>query len=838
MLSTTLSILLVAYLPGAVLFRLPIARRELRGGLSAEERVFWSVVLSVATTSVVGMSLAAAGWYRFDRLLWVNGALSVLLILIAASRGQLRLLAGAAPGRTAVLPVGLAAVALAMFLYVPPSEYVIGGRDPGTYLIEGVQIAQRGSLTIQDPLVASVPEEFRDLFFAQRPSRWASRGRSRFMAFFILDPDGGTVVGQFPHLYPVWIAVGYGVNGLSGARQITPLFAVLGVLAVYFCGVWLIGRPAALAGSLLLVINVAQVWYSRYPNSEVLLQFLAFASILAYGRSSVEGDRFFAPIAAVLLALSVLAHFSGVLLVGAIGLALVLGIVDERRPDWRFVVPLTLGGGLVAWYFGTTMREYLERPLALVVRFWALEPALALSSGAAVVTLFVVVLQTRYRSPLRTWIPRCVLGAVLILAAYAYFFRMPVGRLAVHDAAALREFAAVYVTPVGLMAAVAGLTFVVWRSFWPRLTFLLATLVFACFIFFKIRIIPEHFWLARRFLPVILPATCLLIGAALWAPLSILRQRSASRATRMALAIPGLALFAFLSTQFLSASRGVMEHVEYAGVIPQLEAMNAEFGDDDLVLIEARAASDMHTLAVPLAYVYDRKVLQMTTRNPDPELFARFHAWAGQRYERLLFVGGGGSRVLSPAIDAIAVGGTRFRIPEYERSYPEAPRQVQLKQFDFGIYELVPRRATTEPFDLDVGGTDDLHVVNFHGKERLGDGTTNFRWSRPESFVLIPDLAEGMSRLTVWLSAGGRPTALPPPIVGVRLADRQLGTVTVTDEVLPYEFTIAEDNAAEILSSDELLQVSITSNTWTPSDALGGEDTRELGVMVHRLRID
>ena len=182
--------------------------------------------------------------------------------------------------------------------------------------------------------------------------------------------------------------------------------------------------------------------------------------------------------------------------------------------------------------------------------------------------------------------------------------------------------------------------------------------------------------------------------------------------------------------------------------------------------------------------------------------------------------------------------GTQFRIPEYERSYPEAPRHVQWKQFDFGIYELVPRKATTEPFDLDVGGTDDLYVVNFHGKERSGDGTTSFRWSRPESFVLIPGLADGVSRLTVWLSAGGRPTALPPPTVGVLLAGRQLGTVTVTDDVLPYEFTIAEDHAAELMSSDELIQVSIASSTWNPSDALGVEDTRELGVMVDQLRIE
>ncbi len=833
MLSTPLAILLLAYLPGAVLFRLPVARRELRGGLSAEERVFWSVALSVATTSVVGMSLAAAGWYHFDRLLWVNGALTVLLV--AVSRGHLRFQAAPPPRRTALLPIGLVAVALAIFSYVPPSEYVIGGRDPGTYLVEGVQIAQRGSLIIRDPLVASVPAEYRDLFFPQRPS--PSYYGNRFMAFFIVDPDQGTVVGQFPHLYPVWVAVGYGINGLSGARQVATVFAVLGVIAVYFCGVWLLGRPAAVAGGLLLALNVAQVWYSRYPNAEVVLQFLAFASILAYSRASVEEDRFFAPVAAVLLALSVVAHFSGVLLVGGVGLALLLGIVDERRPDWRFLVPLVLGGGIVSWYFGTTLREYLERPLGLMLRFWRLQPALVLSSGAAAIAVFLAVLQARYRAPLRTWIPRCVLGAVLILAAYAYFFRTPVGTLAVHDAAALREFAAVYVTPVGLAAAVIGLTVVTWQSFWTRLTFLTVTVVFSCFIFFKIRIIPEHFWLARRFLPVILPATCLLIGAALWVPLSRLERRPL-RAPGLALAVPAVALFAFLSAQFFSATRNVVDHVEYAGVIPQLEAMSAEIGDDDLVLIEARPASDMHTLAVPLAYIYARQVLLMTTRNPDPELFAEFLTWAKGRYRRLLFVGGGGSRVLSSAIEAVAVGSTQFRVPEYERSYPETPQRVRLKQFDFGIYELVPRGATTESFDLDIGGTDDLHVVGFHAKERRGDGTVTFRWSRPTSLVLVPDLAPDMSRLTVWLSAGGRPTGLAPPTVDILLADRQLGTVTVTEDVLPYEFTIDEDHAAEIIARDEVIQVSITSDTWNPSETVGAADARELGVIVDRLRID
>ena len=37
------------------------------------------------------------------------------------------------------------------------------------------------------------------------------------MGFYLLDADEGSVVGQFPHLYPVWIAIGYGVNGLTWA---------------------------------------------------------------------------------------------------------------------------------------------------------------------------------------------------------------------------------------------------------------------------------------------------------------------------------------------------------------------------------------------------------------------------------------------------------------------------------------------------------------------------------------------------------------------------------------------------------------------------------------------
>ena len=41
MVRTAFIVLLIAYLPGALIFRLPVAERSRRAALSAEERVFW-----------------------------------------------------------------------------------------------------------------------------------------------------------------------------------------------------------------------------------------------------------------------------------------------------------------------------------------------------------------------------------------------------------------------------------------------------------------------------------------------------------------------------------------------------------------------------------------------------------------------------------------------------------------------------------------------------------------------------------------------------------------------------------------------------------------------------
>ena len=173
------------------------------------------------------------------------------------------------------------------------------------------------------------------------------------------------MVGQFPHLYPVWIAIAYETYGLTGARYVHGLWGVLGVLAVYLTGAALFGRRAAFAGAALLAVNVAQVWFARYFCVEMIFQALVFAGVLAYIRAHVDGDRFFAPIAGILIGLTPFLHITGVVAIGALGLAALLGRYGGQRFLASFALPLVVAAGLAAVYYLTVLATYTP---ALVLR--------------------------------------------------------------------------------------------------------------------------------------------------------------------------------------------------------------------------------------------------------------------------------------------------------------------------------------------------------------------------------------------------------------------------------------------------------------------------------------
>ena len=110
------------------------------------------IVLSSGWSLITVLALAAADRYTFRRLLIANALLTLAGILLA--RGRLRL-GGRTLSYTSLLPLALAIFCALRF--TPAAEYIMGGKDPGTYVNEGIQIAQRGSIRSTEPVVATVP---------------------------------------------------------------------------------------------------------------------------------------------------------------------------------------------------------------------------------------------------------------------------------------------------------------------------------------------------------------------------------------------------------------------------------------------------------------------------------------------------------------------------------------------------------------------------------------------------------------------------------------------------------------------------------------------------------
>ena len=171
-----------------------------------------------------------------------------------------------------------------------------------------------------------------------------------------------------------------------------------------------------------------------------------------------------------------------------------------------------------------------------------------------------------------------------------------------------------------------------------------------------------------------------------------------------------------------------------------------------------------------------------------------------------------------------------------ESSLYTYPRAIRHKEFDLGIYELLSRPTPAAGFELDVGINDDLFVRRFHAKE-AGPGGVTFRWTSNLSYVSVLGTRPDQQLLTLSMAAGGRPAAAGPAEVEVSLNGRPLGTVTVQGAFTPYRFAIPSDLAAAIAESDDAAQLQLVTRVWKPAAVLGGNDSRELGVMVDRIEI-
>jgi hypothetical protein len=212
------------------------------------------------------------------------------------------------------------------------SEQVFVTSDPGVYLQYGYWIAGHGTARI--PVSAAAFGGVPGLDFATP-------------GFAV---SGGSITPAFLPGLPLVLAGGTWLGGLGGALLMP---AVLGGCAVLsfaglagrLCGAWW-----AVAGELVLAVGLPEVYTSRAPFSEPLVQVLLFGGLCLLIDSFVVRRRVLAGLGGLALGLTVLASIAsvGVLLPAFPVLALLFAARRPQAGSFGAGLVLGIGTGLVA----------------------------------------------------------------------------------------------------------------------------------------------------------------------------------------------------------------------------------------------------------------------------------------------------------------------------------------------------------------------------------------------------------------------------------------------------------------------------------------------------------
>lgn len=695
-------------LPGYVLSLVAgSGRRQDAGRTSWGEFLLSTILASTLWTGWWGMVLLQAGRFSLSSVVLGNCGVSVVLAVVnLIRRGRwyphLRHLS---LGNL----VALALVLIATLFFLHPHEFVLGGADAGVYVNLGASILKTGSWLIHSDLVAELPQVLLPAFLREQPSAAASP-YIQFPGFYVTNPGNGEITPQFYPLHPLWLALLNGVGGVPLSLYATPIWGVLGVCAVAMVADALFGKRCGLLSMALLSMTATQIWFSRYPTSEVLTQYLLFGGMWALIRYFKSGAAWHAWLAGAALGESMLARLD---LYFLIAIPAVYGVqrLKDRQLSWRdlaFLVPFCViaGQSLVfartrSWpYFsavyGPTIDRVIRTPLLIVC-------------GAGAFCISAVLLAKYFSASgggqssevqnrlARAWslATRILAVIVILMALYAYFIRP-----ALADADAgwyywygdsevpnVEPFNLVrlgwYLTPLGLVLAAVGVWLVLWRPVSPSIGLLMGMgLFFSTLFIASSRNNPHHIYVMRRYVPVVIPFLIVMMAFGLD------RLRRLGEWQR----VVSMGLAGTLAAWLLSAAWLQIIHIEYKGVLSQLETQVEALGARSTIILfnDDMPVSAGALLGTPLEYLYGFAVFDLQEEHVDALMLAELvTSWRADG--RRVLVADGPNAVSLPTSRLLRAPLTSFHLtyPILEVSYDHKPEVIWEQTLDVDFYEVV-----------------------------------------------------------------------------------------------------------------------------------------------------
>ncbi len=218
-----------------------------------------SVVISLLLTTGLAHGLASIG--AFSRLsLCASVGAFVVPLAVLANRRRAR-----APGwRTR--PRDVCAVLLLIgfgVVYSPPSEYVFGQHDEGTYLNAAARIATQGGIWFDSTFRAQLD-----------PSWWRAHDDLFLPGFYFADVDRPTIAPHGFHFFTAFLAALHAVGGLEWALAGPTILMLVTLAAFTVIATRLAGPFVGFAAGALLGLNPMSLWFSRITFAEGMCEAL------------------------------------------------------------------------------------------------------------------------------------------------------------------------------------------------------------------------------------------------------------------------------------------------------------------------------------------------------------------------------------------------------------------------------------------------------------------------------------------------------------------------------------------------------------------------------------
>lgn len=660
------------------------------------------VILTVG--GLTALLLAQIGW--FGLAAWSALTFLLLLLIVVGFRRPLRALVSRSqpPSRREWLAV-VALILTGSVLFARPAEFILGGADAGVYINLGANLAKSGSLLVADPLTAALPAAAQPGFLRAQPAPQET-DYLRFPGFYLSETQPGELIPQFYPLHPLWLAVGYALGGLSLELLLTPIWAVLGLWAIYLFVRSVFGWQFAAIATLLVTVTPLQLYFSRYPTAEAMTQYFTWTGLWCFTHFVTyrQPRPLWGLCAGLALGQVFLARIDALPMLALPAVWLVWLLVGRRwrRDEWPFwisYVALLLLAVFHGFWFSApyTLNTYRAVGM-LALRLW---PLMLGGLGLAAVAVLVMrrSLSRLLAHPARAvqiQRGRVILAVVLaLLAIYAYFLRPLWGTGLIgeywygggsvpdnnHENLVRLGW---YLTPLGIgLATLGGMILLLWgdwRKLWP---WLLVGSVFTFLYLYNILNNPFQIYAMRRYVPVVAPT--LVIAAAsflawLWArPQRQLILRGA------ALLLGGVWLAGMLAN-----SRLIVSNVEYAGVTQQVAALAAQFPANAVLLFGDPAPVGLGVVVgTPLHFLHDLPAYDLQEEELGGDvLTAQIAQWQRAGLAPYLIRTPGAALPLPEAMLQPA-GVFHITYPQLEQSYLHPPGFVQPIELAMEIYAVI-----------------------------------------------------------------------------------------------------------------------------------------------------